>query len=243
MGAFAYDAHMRNFRDLSYLGLKEGKLLRSDVLYHLSFKEKRLLKKHGLHLVVDLRRPEEAEKLKDSKIFRVKYINFPLLNAETGENPDQKRSVVIRGVSMPDMAFYYRDFANPKREAAWTKLFDMVLNEEKAILFHCSAGKDRTGAVIAMILMAVGIDKETVYQDYLLTNENRLFYQDLAEKKDQVTKEVMLEHLKAKREYLDGTFEEIEKNYGSVDAFLYKACGLTAEKRQKLKEKLLPNNK
>jgi len=106
-------------------------------------------------------------------------------------------------------------------------------------LFHCSAGKDRTGVLTAVILKLLGIDQETIYQDYLLTNQNPLYYKKLALKMPPDIREVFLDFFQAKKEYLDSTFEEIEKIYGSFDAFLYECCGLNEEKINLLRDKYL----
>lgn len=225
---------MRNFRDLSYLGLKEGMLLRSDVLYKLTRAEKRLLKKeHNLKAVVDLRRPKESKRLRDSWMFGVKRINLPLIEG--------KRSFKVGDLELGDMPLYYRDMVIPSKKELWIKIFDTLLTNNKATLFHCSAGKDRTGVTIAIILYALGFDKKTIYQDYLLTNENPLFYKTIGEKMEEPNKTLFLENYKAREEYLDATFDEISKQYGTVDAFLKDMCNLDEGKIRLLREKFLPS--
>ncbi|MCR4562134.1 MAG: tyrosine-protein phosphatase [Bacilli bacterium] len=227
---------MRNFRDLSYLGLKQGMLLRSDVLYQLTKEEKRILKKeHNLRLIVDLRRPSERKSLKDSRIFFVRNINLPLLEGKEGE----RKEVVIKHLILPDMPNFYREFVHRDRKEVWSKIFDLLLNSKHAILFHCSAGKDRTGVVIALILHALGYDKETIYEDYLLTNQNPLYYKEIAAKKDEESKAIFLDYFQAKTAYLDETYKEIANIYGDVETFFKECCSLDETKIQKLKNKFL----
>ncbi|MCR5506020.1 MAG: tyrosine-protein phosphatase [Bacilli bacterium] len=230
---------MRNFRDLSYLGLKKGTLLRSDVLFKLKFKEKVSLKmKHHLRIILDLRRKEECAKLPNDKIRGVKTINVPLINEKASY--ESKRKIMVDGMQLTDMPYYYLDIVAENKKKAWTKIFDILLNEKGAILIHCSAGKDRTGVVVALFLSLLGYDKETIYKDYLLTNDNPLYYKEKALKYQGKEREIYLDYFQAKSEYLDITYNQIDKQYGSLDNFFKEMCGLSEEKIALLKKKYLP---
>lgn len=228
---------MRNFRDLSYLGLKKGHYLRADVLYRLTREEKRMLKEdHNLGLIIDLRRPEEAAALKDSRIPGVKYRNIPMLQ----DGDDGRSMVTIKNLELPDMKRFYRESVLPRRKDTWMAIFKLLVESECGILIHCSGGKDRTGVVTAITLYALGFDKKTIYDDYLLTNQNPLYYKQVAEKMDEESKAIFLDYFSAKEEYLDESFGEIKRSFGSVDNFLREMCGLDEEKIHILREKLLP---
>ena len=57
-----------------------------------------------------------------------------------------------------------------KFQNEYKRFFEILINRQAApLLFHCSAGKDRTGIAAALLLSALGVDKETVMQDYLLS--------------------------------------------------------------------------
>ena len=71
------------------------------------------------------------------------------------------------------------------------------------------------------------------------TNENPLYYKKLALKMPPDVREVFLDFFQAKKEYLDSTFDEIYKTYGSFEAFLYENCDLNEEKMNRLKDKYL----
>ena len=71
------------------------------------------------------------------------------------------------------------------------------------------------------------------------TNENPLYYKKLALKMPPDVREVFLDFFQAKKEYLDSTFDEIYKVYGSFEAFLYENCDLNEEKINRLKDKYL----
>ena len=218
--------------------MKPGLLFRSDVLYHLNPKEKAILRDNNVKVVIDLRGKDEVEHLKDTNIKAINFINIPMLPENKEEEPSP--IVTIKHMTLPDMAFAYRQLVQRDRSVAWSKIFDLLINHQNGgILFHCSAGKDRTGVVTAVILTALGIDKETIYQDYLLTNEKPLYYKKMALEMDPESREIFLDYFQAKKEYLDASFDEINKIYGNFDNFLLECCSIDKNKLNILKDKYL----
>ena len=231
---------MKNFRELAYFNMKKRLLFRSDVLYHLNPKEKALLRDNNIKVVIDLRGKDEVEHLKDTNIKAINFINIPMLPDNDDGNDSPLKTVTIKHMTLPDMDFAYRQLVMKDRKEAWSKIFDILLNnKEGAVLFHCSAGKDRTGVVSAVILTALGIDKETIYQDYLLTNEKPLYYKKMALQMDPESREIFLDYFQAKKEYLDAAFDEIDKEYGTFDKFLLECCLIDKNKLNILKDKYL----
>ena len=218
--------------------MKPGFLFRSDVLYHLNPKEKALLRDNNIKVIIDLRGKDEVEHLKDTNIKVIKFINLPLLPEKKEDEPSP--IVTIKHMTLPDMAYAYRQLVRRDIKDSWSKIFNVLLeNNSGPILFHCSAGKDRTGVVTAVILTALGIDKEIIYQDYLLTNEKPLYYKKMALKMDPESREIFLEYFQAKKEYLDAAFDEINKIYGSFDNFLLETCLIDNNKLAIFKDKYL----
>ena len=229
---------MKNFREIKYQNMKAGLLFRSDVLYHLNPKEKALLRDNNIKVIIDLRGKDEVEHLKDTNIKAIKFINLPLLPEKKEDEPSP--IVTIKHMTLPDMAYAYRQLVRRDIKDSWSKIFNILLdNNSGPILFHCSAGKDRTGVVTAVILTALGIDKEIIYQDYLLTNEKPLYYKKMALEMDPESREIFLEYFQAKKEYLDAAFDEINKIYGGFDKFLLECCLIDNNKLAILKDKYL----
>ena len=218
--------------------MKAGLLFRSDVLYHLNHKEKALLRDNNIKVIIDLRGKDEVEHLKDTNIKAIKFINLPLLPEKKEDEPSP--IVTIKHMTLPDMAYAYRQLVRRDIKDSWSKIFNILLdNNSGPVLFHCSAGKDRTGVVTAVILTALGIDKEIIYQDYLLTNEKPLYYKKMALEMDPESREIFLEYFQAKKEYLDAAFDEINKIYGSFDNFLLETCLIDNNKLAILEDKYL----
>lgn len=126
-------------------------------------------------------------------------------------------------------------------------LFDrLTIPASPVALFHCTAGKDRTGFVGAMLLSALNASRDTVFEDYLLTGRLRpapgLLHTLLGEQLEQLPADkiaaltVMAE---VNPDYLNNALLSIERDFGNVDKYLRTACGLDAHKRDRLHAELL----
>ena len=237
---------MKNFRDFGYGNIKKGLLFRGESLFKLSKKDERtLVNEHHLKVVVDLRTNQEHESDKDKIIPGVEYYHLPLITMEEmgASSEEEGKENASSRQQLPDMFTYYRKLVSPERKEHWTQIFNLLLeDEEKPIYFHCTVGKDRTGVVAAMILSALGIDKETIYKDYLLTNEHPIIpfkYKLFSLKLKKPVRKQFFELFLVKTDYLDAAFGEIKEDYGSIDGFFKECCSLDEEKIKKLRKKYL----
>lgn len=126
---------------------------------------------------------------------------------------------------------------------AYSKFFQVLLEQEEgALLWHCTQGKDRTGIGAMLILSALKIPKAKIYEDYLLTNEYLEGYRsDLEESIPQ--KQDWMNGIQAwseaRKEYLDKAYATIEAKYGSVETYLQKGLGLSQEDLERLRNRYL----
>lgn len=116
---------------------------------------------------------------------------------------------------------------------------------EASVLVHCTAGKDRTGFVVAMILLAAGVHRDDVFADYLLSNAS--FEQALV----RFNEDGRLDAVEAfapggsaalvgvHREYLEASLGRVEETAGSIAAWLDGMAGIDGAKREALAERLL----
>lgn len=208
---------MKNFREPT------SKLFRSEMLINLTDDDIEFIKKNNIKIVVDLRTPEERIKLPDVEIEGIKNISIPLLGKDEDTEKEPKL-ITIGKFQLPDMSAIYREMVSLKRKDAWSSIFKLLeSNKGEGILFHCSGGKDRTGVVFAVVLSSLGFSKEDIYRDYLKTNENPIIspdFQQFLDALDEETRKAILLYSGANKEYLDATFDEINKLYGSLDNFL-----------------------
>ena len=114
-----------------------------------------------------------------------------------------------------------------------------------AVLWHCVSGKDRTGNATMLLLTVLGVDKETIIEDFLLTNDylaadRKATYKrvlDLTGSK-RIAKDIASKD-GVERRWIEESYKTIETYYGSIDNFLKKVIGLTAKDIKKLQKAYL----
>ncbi len=132
-----------------------------------------------------------------------------------------------------------------EHQADFSAWFKILIHHEPPFLFHCTEGKDRTGFASALLLSALGVDREEIINDYLLTNiVNAESIQERIEKSRllssfQVNTTQLKRLLMAHKDYLQAAFAAIEKEYGTVDNYLSRAIGLSEQDKNTLHEKFL----
>ena len=227
---------MKNFRELAYSNIKKGLLYRSESLFNLPKEDQKLLLDKGIKTIIDLRAPEEREAQKDVELKGVNNINIPL-------NADKRTKVIEKmGLSLPDLEDCYEQLVDISRKESWSKIFNVYLNDNGPILCHCTSGKDRTGIVSAILLKALGVDEETIFNDYLITNQ----IPDISLSKnpfvlslDEERRKLILDHFSAKKEYLQAALNHINKTFGDFESFLKECCSLSENDIEQLRKKYL----
>jgi protein-tyrosine phosphatase len=97
------------------------------------------------------------------------------------------------------------------------------------LLFHCTAGKDRTGWLAAIVLSALDVDRDTVLADYLRTTELNANGRDymLSNLSERIASpDVVLPLIEARVEYLQAAFDEADSRFGGMDGYLRDGLGL-----------------
>ncbi len=247
-----------NFRDYGgYRGaggrrVKWGYLFRSGQLARLSETDIALLASLDLELVCDFRQESEQEsypsRLPEAGLPRV--LSVPVIPGNSSSffaNAEAHREALesYRREDMFDfMREINRDFAEGQREN-FARVFREVLELDAGrFLVHCSAGKDRTGFAAALMLLALGVPREVVMQDYLLTAE----YFDPEVELRRMQRKYRLEHLDADvvlpilevhEDYLAAALASIDENFGSVERYLEEGLGLGPAGVEELRRRYL----
>ncbi len=237
-----------NFRDLGgYVGkdgkqVKWGKVYRSADVSKLTDGDLKILLGLNIKMFCDLRGPVEIEAAPDRLPEGTSWINLPAGSEQAGSaNSYMKYMKNPASADSMMMAFYtkndhYRDKYKP--------MFDqlLALENDKALMFHCSAGKDRTGVGAALILYALGVNESDIVKDYEATNEYRKGANEAFIKKftdHGISEKAAIAMMTANPKYLKASFDSLNKKYGSVDTFLELEMGLTTDKKILLQSKLL----
>jgi protein-tyrosine phosphatase len=231
-----------NFRDLGgYLAdagraVRRFRLLRSDHLANLESRDLAVLAErlgHGVR-VLDLRGVAEREAAACA-IPTATVHSLPIEPTIVQKLADllEAGRRVTAADTVALMQETYRNFVhvNTPRFAA---LFAHVLEEHEApLVFHCTAGKDRTGFAAALILRSLGVPEDEVMRDYLLTNE-RLKMPDAA--RHGLSPEVGAVLWRVQPEFLHAAFEAVEARYGGLESYLREGLGLREPERERLRE-------
>lgn len=231
-----------NIKNVDGRTLKEGKFYRSAHLHKLKKKSFDDFEKLGIKEIIDLRNSKEIAEKPDwlpSGIVYKKYSAFE----DEGDQLAQARKLVLKGkVNASDadkrMIDFYREYVTENPETI-KKIITEILESEDPVLYHCTAGKDRTGITTALILTILRFDKETIYNEYLLSNNYR---KEMVEKRLRLANRLhfiypkmdlqVLENLSwVEKRYLDAAFGEIDKKYGSIDVYIQQVLGISDAKR------------
>ena len=249
------------FRDLGGIKttdnkvVKKGLLYRSSEIKNVSKKDlDDLINEYHVSSCIDLRTDEEVSLNPDELRDRVSYHHIPLVSNEDNPAVTKDTRIDILKMRMKEeggmkghITRLYRLLATDQKAIdGYKEVFKVLLNEE-GVIYHCTQGKDRTGLISAFILSSLGVDKETIINDYLRYNKyHRLkrfwIFAGMSIVFLPFKAAMNLNYaLVARRVFIEAAFEEIEKRYSDVLTFLKKAVGLTDENLEALKGKYLQN--
>lgn len=237
--------------------IKHGKLIRSGKLYKLPRLTLSHLEKLGVTTVVDMRNGLERQDYPDSVIKGARQVNLPIeLAGAQGITQIKSLTKIWREESkriesefgtadryMQDV--YERMLFDAQSQKTLKEFFSLVIENENCILWHCSAGKDRTG-IAAMLLEAVlGVDEELIIEDYVISNKfqrrkrtaQKIGLLIVPVAKD--FKRILYALMIAKPEYITYAIDKIKERYGSIVEYCKQCLGLTDENIELLKNKYL----
>ena len=246
-----------NFRDAGGYRTEDGKWVRMGLLYRsdqldlLSPMDLQTVHEAGVHLVCDLRTDSERSRGPD----RIPGGAMAMIADVAGSDSSSSRlaglmtnkflqqEVAANGGSAKLMIDANRQFvSSPAALKAYRALFQRLADPNALPgLFHCTAGKDRTGWAEAVFLSIMGVPRDTIMRDYLASNayletKNRRLIAFIKNESDRALVQPMLE---VRPEYLAAAFDEIDKRYGSFDNYLHQGLGLDDSTIQALRKEFL----
>ncbi|ALS00406.1 hypothetical protein ATZ33_03155 [Enterococcus silesiacus] len=265
-------ANLYNCRDMGGYATNDGrmtswgKVFRSDALHQLDEQGRAYIERMKVKRIIDFRSPEEIMKDPNKPISDSETFNFnphaDVAQQASTQSVSKKDEEKIAQLEIMVQTEEGRAQLNKNRNAmikqmeqlvvgqnavkAYKQFFEMLLQEEVTpLIFHCQGGKDRTGWAAALYLGALGVDKEQIYQDYLLTdqmnaprNAKRMaIYKKYTNDEDVLAFLASLQQ--TRKDYLDGAYNIIEESYGTIQQYLKAVLDVDDTKLEILRHKYL----
>jgi protein-tyrosine phosphatase len=241
-----------NTRDLGGIvavdgrSVRDGRLVRASALGRLTDSDVDALRALGLRTVVDLRDasevalappdrlPEPGPRVAGLPVYDPQHPVFTYVSAVLLGNDHGDGYTALAEEGTPGaMAAIYRWFVNaePARANFGAAVRLVAADERLPALVHCSAGKDRTGWLAAIVLTILGVDRDTIEADYLATNDasarvNEAILTAMRERRPDLDPDAVRPVFEARREYLSAAYAEAERVYGGFDGYLRHGLGL-----------------
>jgi len=231
-----------NFRDLGGYrnangqSVRRGRVFRSDHLAGLTTEDLARVEALGIAHSLDFRGVAEytATPYAIPGVQRVALTIEPTVIA-------RMQALVAQGIvptteeTVELMRETYRDFVNRNADT-FGRFLKHLLEQPSPQVFHCTAGKDRTGFAAALLLSALGVDRATIEHDYLLTNQ---LYKRDARLEGKGPAHVMKVLWQVQPEFLHAAFEAVDAQHGGMAHYLNGAIGLSPQELAELKRMLL----
>ena len=225
--------------------VKWGMLFRSDKLSDISETDQKYLQALGIEKIVDFRSEEEKTEDPDVIPAGISYVEMPI---SVDGAMRSKIEAVLKGETDKEVESFLID-ANREFVTNYTGVYENFLrgliDEDAPTLFHCTAGKDRAGFAAAITLIALGVSKADVINDYMKTNA---FTQERIEEiigqielmsLYQADVEILRPLLGVEQIYIETAFKTAEEKYGSLENFIRVGLNISDADIKKLRNKFL----
>lgn len=246
---------LHNLRELGGLTSEGGKSIRRGLLYRSAaldrLSEKGLLWMQsdlGLSRVIDLRTDEEALRRPDIKTDGIEYLHIPIFTERVlGISRERKMSNSEILNSLPSMYELYQRIVTDKscRENLAEALRAVINYRGGAVLWHCTAGKDRCGILSTLVLASLNIDQEEIISDYLITNDDPgqrgygYYLAVLLGGGGTRRARQILDMFRAKRDYLEAAQSALTEDFSSGEDFLVNGLGIERREIEEFREYIL----
>lgn len=236
-----------NMRTLGGLPSTLGGTVRDGILYRSAAWDKLTLrdgvllrKKYGITLDIDLRTDVEVESAPDKPVKGVTYLRLPVSkNSIPGVSREVEPGKAVTADMLPEMEVVYRGLvATPEFMESFSTILHTIMNHRNgAVLWHCTAGKDRCGLTAFFISSLLGVSREECVKDYMLTNRAfvpeaaRYFLMILLGKRDFKLAKKVFEVYIVRKSYLQAALDVIDNQFGGVEEYMRNQLHITDEER------------
>ena len=234
--------------------IKDNLLLRSAKISGLSEEDSTLLaEKYKVQCIYDFRGKKESISAPDVIPGKARYLSLALSFGEEGgtdtkfENEQQMIGMLLQYADHPSVqamctSMYDVIFFEESSQEVYRQFFADLLTvnpENGAVLWHCTQGKDRAGSASAMLLAALGADRELIMADFILSKDyyDPMTAQIKTETESQKT--VINTLISANPVIFEATLDKVDAKYGSLRNYLTECIGVTPEMMEVLRDRYL----
>ena len=243
-----------NFRDIGGYRTRDGHQVRRGLVWRSDqmnlLSEADLAAIAALHpsAIADLRTETERTREPDRLPAGARYVVLDVAADSTqslGGDMRLTMAQIAQGKGEALLVEANREFVTlPSARKSYAELVRLMIAADGPVVYHCTAGKDRTGWATAIVLTLLGVPRETIMQDYLLSNQrlaakNTAILGGLAKSRSTLDPAFLEPVLTVKPAYIEAAFAEVDRSYGSFDAYATKGLGLTRREIAALRAKLL----
>jgi protein-tyrosine phosphatase len=255
----------RNFRDLGgYITedgrrVRRGVLFRSGVLAYLTEQDYAVLQKYGIRALCDLRsaaeREREPTRWRSGQVTTAAW-DYDLTVATKIGRAARDQSLTRQ--HMTDLIIEFYSGLPSRLTVQMRDIFGLILAGTMPLVIHCAAGKDRTGVVVAILLSALKVPRDTIVADYSLSAKVTDYEEELRAHPPgehgmeanlgisdhpgallRLLPEIRHTLFASNPEYLLAAFSELERTHGSVTGFIHSELGFSSGDIAKLEQLVL----
>ncbi|MEH7511425.1 tyrosine-protein phosphatase [Gottfriedia acidiceleris] len=235
-----------SYRTMDGRKIIENRLFRSGQLAQLNSEDLHFVQSIGLSHIIDFRSIQEIEAKPNPIIKSTKYVNIQAIGGSMNQDEMMAALKKILDSGQPGgfLENVNRNFiTDPTSKKAFRQFIDLAIEADGSpFLWHCTAGKDRTGFAAAILLIILGVPMEQIFEDYLQSNNNRIeenkrildILNTMFPNKDEF--DYLKESMSVKESYLKAALNEAENSYGSIETYLEEGLGVTADIRARLQQ-------
>lgn len=241
-----------NFRDLGGYTCQDGRKIKNGYFYRsarlidLNEEEWKILENLNLKTIYDFRSHHEISEKPDPYLKGVKLVEYSAILNPDGSEVDFSPTGIFDEMVYSrenNREFTQKVYGTLPFSPAFKAFMNDIVNHEVPILFHCTAGKDRTGIAASILLLALGVSEQTIIEDYLLTNQYRAeLIEDFLQKfpaktQDEEESEILLSFEGVSARNIIYSLQQIKNQYSSYENYLKEVFSLGEKELSQLRDK------
>lgn len=232
--------------------VRTGRLFRSAHFATATDADLRVLEQLGIGVFIDFRGPHEiADEGSDRLPSQARLVSIPMYDPARGTDIREllfksPPEVVLEhygdGRAFEAMVRASNSFVtNPERVKQYALMMQTIVEADTPVVFHCSAGKDRTGWAASLILLALGVPEATVIEHYLASNE---FRRNRAARLDELVRagvdpSILEPFFLVHAAYAQAAFDAVEEHWGGIDGYLRDALQIDDDQLARFRSSML----